>query len=55
MKQTHNFEIARDPKVGNLRRYDPTMVTSDKFSLWIADTDFLCPEEIINDLKEKNK
>lgn len=53
MKQTHNFEIARDPKVGNLRRYDPTMVTSDKFSLWIADTDFLCPEEIINDLKEK--
>lgn len=53
MTRTHDFNISRDPSVGNLRRYDPTMVSSDKFSLWIADTDFLCPEEIIQDLKNK--
>ena len=29
------------------------MVEDNKFSLWIADTDFLCPEEVIQDIKAK--
>lgn len=49
----HDFNISRDPSKGNLRRYGPTMVTKNKFSLWIADKDFLCPEEVIQDLKDK--
>ncbi|WP_276948676.1 MalY/PatB family protein [Enterocloster lavalensis] len=47
------FDRSRDTSKGNLRRYDPAMVAKDKFSLWIADTDFLCPEEVIQDLRDK--
>lgn len=53
MNNQYNFDISRDPSKGNLRRYDPSMVSAGKYSMWIADTDFLCPEEVIRDLKAK--
>ena len=52
MNRHYDFTISRDPSIGSLRRYDPSVIGDNRFSLWIADTDFLCPSELLDALKE---
>lgn len=47
MHPTHNFDFDPARRGTDARKYDPALCPPDVIPMWIADTDFLCPAELI--------
>jgi cystathionine beta-lyase len=49
----HNFDEAISRRGTDSRKYDPALCPDDVIPMWIADTDFRCPKELIDSLRER--
>lgn len=50
---SHDFRLSRDSSKGSFSRYNPSSVSEDMIGLGVADTDFLCPKEILEAIQER--
>lgn len=48
MSKTHDFNCDPERRGTDARKYDPSLCPQDVIPMWIADTDFRCPQELID-------
>lgn len=53
MYQVHNFDQDAGRRGTDARKYDPGLCPEDVIPMWIADTDFLCPQELLQAMAER--
>ena len=50
MPKTHNFDQDAERRGTDARKYDPSLCAKDVIPMWIADTDFLSPQELVDEM-----
>ena len=53
MSQKHDFDRDAERRGTDARKYDPTLCPPDVIPMWIADTDFHCPQELLDALTNR--
>lgn len=49
----HNFDLDAQRRGTDAKKYDPSLVPNDVIPMWIADTDFTCPQPVVDALMKR--
>lgn len=53
MHPVHDFDQDANRRGTDARKYDPALCPEDVIPMWIADTDFCCPKELLDAMAER--
>ena len=49
----HNFDIVVERRGTDSKKYHPAFYPEDVIPMWIADSDFMCPEPVIEAIRSR--